>query len=285
VIPIESPVAIALGATVLVLVVGAIIWWVRSRAKAREHEALPLYSIGLGRPGEALPARPRPAVRPSPDTVRATGAPVVGADVVEFAEAGVAPDAGMPPVARSVVTPVHGATALGASETGRQPGRDTVNGAASPGSMRSRESSVSTKPRGVPLVQPVPEPDFGGQVVRYQVPQDGTLQFLPGRLEVIGGVDTGRDVRFVHLPGPEGDVITFGRSEGPPYRHIQLREATVSRNHARLRFEQGAWHLTNLSATNPVVLNDHTLGVGEEHRLTDGDRVEMGEVVFAFRGR
>ncbi len=281
VIPIESPAAIALGATVLVLVVGAIVWRVRSRATAREHETLPLYSLGLGRPGEALPARPKPTARPAPSTSPGPSAPVAAAEYVERPRTAMMPAAAMPHGGRPVATPVHAAAAHGVSE----PGRGTANGAEFSRTTRPGDSSVSTKPRGVPLVEPLPEPDFGGQVVRYRVPQDGTLQFLPGRLEVISGVDTGRDVRFVHLPGPEGDVITFGRSEGPPYRHIQLREATVSRNHARLRFDQGAWHLTNLSATNPVVLNDRTLGVGEEQCLADGDRVEMGEVVFAFRGR
>lgn len=129
----------------------------------------------------------------------------------------------------------------------------------------------------------VPGTMVEGHLLRFSVPVDGTLQFLPGRLEVTAGQDAGREIRFVRLAGPDGNIVTFGRSEGPPYRHIQLREQTVSRSHARMRFAEGSWHLTNLSGTNPVVLNGLVLGDGEERSLQDGDRIEMGEVTFGFR--
>jgi pSer/pThr/pTyr-binding forkhead associated (FHA) protein len=131
----------------------------------------------------------------------------------------------------------------------------------------------------------VPGTEIEGHLVRFSVPQEGTLQFLPGRLEITSGADTGREIRFVRVPGPDGTTVTFGRSDGPAYRHIQLREATVSRQHARLRLEHAQWHLTNLSATNPVVHNGRQLREGEEQPLADGDRIEMGEVVFVFRSR
>jgi pSer/pThr/pTyr-binding forkhead associated (FHA) protein len=79
--------------------------------------------------------------------------------------------------------------------------------------------------------------------------------------------------------------VTFGRSEGELYRHIQLRDQTVSRQHARLRLADTRWHLLNLSQTNPVVHNGRVLSGGEEQPLEDGDRIEMGEVLFTFRSR
>jgi len=140
-----------------------------------------------------------------------------------------------------------------------------------------------------------------GASVRYWRPADGTLQFLPGRLEVMAGRDAGHEIRFVRTPGPDGTRVTFGRAEGAPYRHIQLREPTVSRTHARMTLEviprNGAdaststpqWRLENLSATNPVVVNGRPLGADEGEQcsvtLEDGDRIEMGEVVFRFRAR
>ena len=140
-----------------------------------------------------------------------------------------------------------------------------------------------------------------GASVRYWRPADGTLQFLPGRLEVMAGRDAGHEIRFVRTPGPDGTRVTFGRAEGAPYRHIQLREPTVSRTHARMTLEviprNGAdaststpqWRLENLSATNPVVVNGSPLGADEGEvcsvTLEDGDRIEMGEVVFRFRAR
>lgn len=124
-----------------------------------------------------------------------------------------------------------------------------------------------------------------GQAVRFNVPVDGTLQFLPGRLEILSGQEPGREVRFVRLPDSPEPEITFGRNEGAMYRHVQLRDATVSRLHARMGLRAGAWTLTNLSTTNPVMLNGAVLADGEAHVLADGDRVEMGEVVFRFRSR
>jgi hypothetical protein len=140
-----------------------------------------------------------------------------------------------------------------------------------------------------------------GALVRYWRPADGTLQFLPGRLEVIAGRDAGQEIRFVRTPGPDGTRVTFGRAEGAPYRHVQLREPTVSRAHARMTLEgsrtdgqdgrstASGWRLENLSATNPVVVNGRPLasdgGDGCSVVLGEGERIEMGEVVFRFHAK
>ena len=118
----------------------------------------------------------------------------------------------------------------------------------------------------------------------------GTVQFLPGRLEVLQGRSMeGQEIRFVR-PDRAGEraVVTFGRGEGAPYRHVQLKVPTVSRLHARMSLEPGSdsWTLENLSATNPVAVNGvDLLEGGTPVPLSDGDRVEMGEIVFIFRAR
>jgi hypothetical protein len=128
--------------------------------------------------------------------------------------------------------------------------------------------------------------DGDGRAIRYDLPSDATLQFVPGRLEVIDGAEEGHEIRFVRAGSGDPLEITFGRSEGPPYRHVQLRKQTVSRNHARMTLMGATWSLTNLSATNPVVVNGRELH-GEKTTvvLGDGDRIEMGEVAFRFRER
>jgi hypothetical protein len=131
--------------------------------------------------------------------------------------------------------------------------------------------------------RPVPVARRSVRSVRFSVPTDATLQFLPGRLEITNGADRGRDLRFVRMPGAAITEITFGRCAGAPYRHVQLEDATVSRKHARLRLQQQRWHLTNWSSTNPVLHNGVELAVDEEVALSDGDRVDMGEVIFRFR--
>jgi len=122
--------------------------------------------------------------------------------------------------------------------------------------------------------------------LRLERPLDGTLQFLPGRLEVIEGREVGQEIKFVRTPGPDGTTITFGRAEGAQYRHVQLNEPTVSRMHAKLTLDGKSWSLVNLSATNPAVVNGMALhGEGSTVVLREGDRIEMGEVAFRFRSK
>ena len=157
----------------------------------------------------------------------------------------------------------------------------------SPGSGRAvkRISAGGGAPNELTIVDPAAEfaTLVDGHSLRFYRPADGTLQFFPGRLEVIEGRDAGHEIRFVKTAGPDADTITFGRLEGAPYRHVQLREPTVSRQHAKMRLRGGAWYLENLSGTNPVVVNGNALsGQGTTVMLADGDRVEMGEVTFRF---
>jgi hypothetical protein len=123
------------------------------------------------------------------------------------------------------------------------------------------------------------------KVFQEVAPTEGTLQFLPGRLEIVDGDVPGRDVRFVRTWG-EVPEVTFGRVAGPPYRHVQLRSQTVSRQHARMQFVEGRWRLTNLSQTNPVVVNGQPLDSAHGQRLLrEGDEIEMGDVLFRYRER
>ena len=124
-----------------------------------------------------------------------------------------------------------------------------------------------------------------GRALRFHRAVDRSLEHLPGRLVVVEGPDAGLELRFVHLPDADEPVVTFGRSEGPPYRHVQLLEPTVSRTHARLAYDAGDWLLTNLSRTNPVSINGAALGDEEGHLLYDGDRIEMGTLAFRYHER
>jgi pSer/pThr/pTyr-binding forkhead associated (FHA) protein len=125
-----------------------------------------------------------------------------------------------------------------------------------------------------------------GSQVRFFRAEEGTLEFLPGHLEVVGGEDVGQEIHFVRQVGEEQATITFGRSEGVPLRHIHLLDPTVSRQHARMTWVPPAWYLVNLSSTNPVVFNDRPLSTGgKATSLSEGDRIEMGAVVFVFHER
>lgn len=132
----------------------------------------------------------------------------------------------------------------------------------------------------VSALWPDSDQEFDGRTMRFIRP-DPTVQLLPARLEVIGGGDTGEEIRFVGVPGEPTEMM-FGRSSGEGPNHIQLKQKTVSRTHAVVRHRHGEWLLENLSMTNPTRLNGEELGV-KERLLTEGDRIEMGEVVLRFR--
>ena len=107
---------------------------------------------------------------------------------------------------------------------------------------------------------------------------------MPGCL--LKGLESAREpleprCGYLSFEPPE---VTIGRGDGPPYRHIKLSARTVSRQHARLKFENGRWTISNLSMTNPTVVNGEELSEGTDCRLLhDGDTIEMGEIVLRFR--
>lgn len=130
-----------------------------------------------------------------------------------------------------------------------------------------------------------------GKTIRVARPDSsqGTLQILPGRLEITGGGDQGRvsDIRFVRDPLAQGDPeMTFGRTGSVSPTHIILKSQTVSRLHAKMRFSGGRWVIQNFSETNPLLLNGQPLRVeAPPAPLSSGDSIEMGEVSFRFHDR
>jgi len=268
----------AAGAAIIAIVVVAIlVAIIRSRRRKRALQApLPLIPFSSGR--AAGPPRPG-GLRPPPAVFeRANGAtPAWSAPISDAGATGRSRSPYAPPVPSGV----------DGSELARQSLHPTPVSAL----------AATARPN-----EALPGAAVDGASVRYWRAADGTLQFLPGRLEVVTGRDSGQEIRFVRTPGPDGTRVTFGRAEGVPYRHVQLREATVSRTHARMTLEViagapgpdgravtgnvGRWRLENLSATNPVVVNGQPLAAeesaGSSVVLEEGDRIEMGEVVFRF---
>ena len=120
------------------------------------------------------------------------------------------------------------------------------------------------------------------ETVQFRRPGDEALQLLPARLEVVAGMTSRAAIRFVRLPGQPPEMI-LGREASSSPQQVTLTSSTVSRRHARVRYSDGRWQVTNLSRTNPVVVNDETLVQFESARaLFDGDRIELGEVVLRF---
>jgi hypothetical protein len=157
---------------------------------------------------------------------------------------------------------------------------------------RAHVPAVPEFPQPTRFRPPAPEPVIlhpaGNNTVFAPQPAaptgyQGTMQLLPGRLVITSGLNNQKEFRFVRVPGSSG--VTFGRYPGEQHTHIQVDSPTVSRKHASMRFHQGEWRITNLSSTNPVVVNGEQLPTDEERVLKEGDQVEMGEVIFRFHAR
>lgn len=116
-----------------------------------------------------------------------------------------------------------------------------------------------------------------------------TTAFLPGRLEVQSAGSTGpRPGEEIRFPAPrQGDgMVILGRDDGPSGATVKVPAESVSRRHARMQFENGRWKISNLSRTNPTLVNGEELMVTDGARwLYDGDIIEMGEMVFRFHER
>ena len=292
-----TPVLLAAGAAIALIIAATSVWaFVRRRRRRRAFEApLPLIPFSANRAGSP-PPRPFSAARPPSD---ATNGPTpVHTRALGGANGRDGGHERFAPAPADVQRYADVAHDTGPMKRGPSYGDDPVPDTSQPAVAADAVDGALTD---TALPRAAPGSTVEGTSVRYWRPADGTLQFLPGRLEVIAGRDTGHEIRFVRTPGPDGTRVTFGRAEGAPYRHIQLREPTVSRSHARMTLETAPssgnstsapaarWRLENLSATNPVVVNGRALGAdgGEASAvaLVDGDRIEMGEVVFRFYER
>lgn len=127
---------------------------------------------------------------------------------------------------------------------------------------------------------------LGAKTVVFRPPSEEPVQILPGRLEIVAGEPARDDLRFFGRIG-EPVRITLGREVGSPQRTIALHSPTVSRRHARLEFVEGRWYITNLSRTNPLLVNERVLAADGSVPcvLAEGDRIELGEVVLRFHER
>lgn len=267
-------VAIPLAAGVLALLFGVAL--PRFRRSRQRKQGITLATFA--NPGLAVP--PRPTRKATPDSpVAAQLAPPPPADPVREAVTPVSPWAppAPPPRPEAPVTPqAHLAP----------PAREATGTMGPEWGQRPPAPDPHPRLRLEPQGERLPTPPEPRPALRVSRPLDGTLQFLPGRLEIIEGRDMGQEIRFVRQPGQSVTEVTFGRQDGVPYRHVQLHEPTVSRLHAKVTLEGKDWRLTNLSRTNPVTLNGASMAPENTSiLLKEGDRIEMGEVVFRFRAK
>ena len=77
----------------------------------------------------------------------------------------------------------------------------------------------------------------------------------------------------------EGTKAVLGRSKDSD---IQVEDANVSRRHAELRREGGAWWLVDLESTNGTELNGKRV---KRSKLDEGDTITLGATDLVFGKR
>jgi GGDEF domain-containing protein len=106
------------------------------------------------------------------------------------------------------------------------------------------------------------------EVAEARAPRPGSQN---GCLIVIYGQEMGRRVRVTTEP------LIIGRS---PQCEIQVDQESVSRNHCRIRFEDGEFLVRDLGSTNGTYVNDNL--VEEDGRLRHGDQLKVGRTILKF---
>lgn len=263
----------------LVLVIGAAVFAHQHLTGGRRRD--PELDSGADRPLPPIvfPARPSDAGSPAPVNAAASASEMKPPSV-SSSGAQPAPAARAAPAARpaAVEQPAPAAQPAPATQPARaaQPEATPIRAPVSPDADTEDPHAGETETGE--SVQSGP--------IRFHRPPEGTLQLLPGRLQIVSENERLEEIRFVKVSGHDA-AVTFGRSDGRPHLHIQLESPTVSRMHATMRYRDGSWYLSNLSKTNPVIVNDRELSEAPspDVKLTDGDRIEMGEVVFRFGSR
>jgi hypothetical protein len=128
----------------------------------------------------------------------------------------------------------------------------------------------------------------GSRLVTFD-PNETTITYSPGdRAEVgLGALDRLGEAGNVLLirsgGGREGetidlnvDVLTIGRS---PHSDLFLDDVTVSRHHARVLRDEGGFWVEDLNSLNGTYVNRKRI---EQHRLYDGDELQIGKFKLAF---
>ena len=72
--------------------------------------------------------------------------------------------------------------------------------------------------------------------------------------------------------------MVIGRGEGAD---IRVDNPVVSRTHATLAFERGAWRVKDLKSPNGLHVNGQRV---TDHELQVGDRIELGQHIVVFAG-
>jgi len=142
-----------------------------------------------------------------------------------------------------------------------------------------------------PVINKPPEKTIG-HIIQLISPPEETCKLLEGRFLILKGDNIIKGIRFIRPLSQDTIEYTFGRKDTDVYTDIRLRTASVATKQATLRNSQddddydgdGTYTLINhaRAEATPTKVNGKPMDDGEEFSLSEGDKIEMGVVVFAF---
>lgn len=91
------------------------------------------------------------------------------------------------------------------------------------------------------------------------------------KLYILGGPEKGK------LYDLQGDIIGIGRS---PDNDIQIKDASVSRNHLKVIRRGDKFFIEDLNSRNGTLVNDIQIRSGEEFEIKEGIPVTIGDIVI-----
>ena len=138
-----------------------------------------------------------------------------------------------------------------------------------PGSAAGR---AVTPPRGVQPIttkekitpQRITPP--GGDTIRIKNALDNELPLA--WIVILNGPFAGEEFRLQR-------ITDIGRE--PDHNDVVVDDRTISRQHARIRYEKGAFVIYDLASANGVYVNGEKV---QRRVLTHGDRIKLGQVMF-----
>ncbi|HET6318244.1 MAG TPA: FHA domain-containing protein [Chloroflexota bacterium] len=118
-------------------------------------------------------------------------------------------------------------------------------------------------------------PSSGGSQVTKETPSSGEVQTLILAPHVAGK----QQLRLLAVAGPSKNAVFEVGEEGGtigrlPENQIHLSDGRLSRLHARLEFQDGAFWIRDLGSANGTLVNGEMLSGAQ--RLTPGDSIEVG---------
>ena len=140
--------------------------------------------------------------------------------------------------------------------------------------VQARRASQAERPEMVEAPEPSPTKVF-------KAPVAATAAVSAEEAEELGLAHEAR--AFLSVAGKRHELAADGAVLGRSREcDITLEDANVSRRHAEVRHEDGAWWIVDLGSTNGMEVNGERVERGGRARLNHEDRLVLGQTELVF---